>query len=220
MSLARRLTLDDVSALVRLADPQWSPDGAEVLVGVVRPDWGANQYTTELRSIEVATGRARTWMAPRPGIHHARWWPDGRGVVFLGPDGGHAQIFALDAPGGTPRRLTRSPTGVRSFAVHPTARVLAFAALDPPARAADPHNRAFEVTDHDLFGTEPLRDAHLWLVDADGQVWPLTSGGTGVNVEADMPGGPRAYAWSPDGRQLALLAQPAPGVRGIHALTL
>ena len=48
------------------------------------------------------------------GVAHApespRWSPDGQQIVFDAVDQGHTTIFALQADGGTPRRLSDSPT--------------------------------------------------------------------------------------------------------------
>ena len=44
---SRRMALDDVRRLVRLADPQISPDGRTVLVVVSRADYEANQFVSE-----------------------------------------------------------------------------------------------------------------------------------------------------------------------------
>lgn len=38
-----------------------------------------------------------------------RWSPDGRRIVFAKRPGGNADVYVVDAQGGSPKRLTTSP---------------------------------------------------------------------------------------------------------------
>src|SRR5687768_5876604 len=80
---ARAIALEDVRSLVRLADPQISPDGRTVLVLVARADYDANEFRSELLAIDVASGSQSVLVRGRPGLSHARWSPSGDRIAFL-----------------------------------------------------------------------------------------------------------------------------------------
>jgi dipeptidyl aminopeptidase/acylaminoacyl peptidase len=80
---ARRMSLDDLGALVRLADPQIAPDGKAIIVVVSRPNYDDNRHDAELVLIDVATGGQRVLTRNRRQLAYPRWSPTGDRVAFL-----------------------------------------------------------------------------------------------------------------------------------------
>jgi dipeptidyl aminopeptidase/acylaminoacyl peptidase len=213
-----RMTLEDVRTIVRLADPQISPDGRTVLVVVSRADYETNQFNSELTAVDVATGKQTVIVRGRPGLGHARWSPTGREIAFLAGGGASRQVYVVPSTGGEPTQFTRSPTGVQFFAWRPGARGIAFVA--PEARVArsgtERHNDVFEIANDHYMTTAAPMPSHIWLVAASGQeARRLTSGSWSLSTSL----GSSPLSWSPDGRSLAFVrlesASPGDTDRGV-----
>jgi dipeptidyl aminopeptidase/acylaminoacyl peptidase len=209
---APRITLDDVRSLVRIADPQISPDGRTVLAMVSRADYEANEFRTELVAVDVGNGSQRVLVRGRPGLRHARWSPSGDRVAFLAGGGPSRQIHVIAASGGEPVQLTRSPTGVQFFAWQPRGGGVAFVAANPRLQrtGAARHDDAFEVANDHYMTVAPPMPSHIWFVPRLGQeAQRLTSGVWSLSTSL----GSSALSWSPDGRSIAFvrLASASPG---------
>jgi dipeptidyl aminopeptidase/acylaminoacyl peptidase len=207
-----RMTLETVRTIVRLADPQVSPDGRSVLVVVSRPDYDANEFRAELVAVDVASGSQTVLVRGRPGLGHARWSPSGGRIAFLAGGGASRQIHVVASSGGDPVQVTRSPTAVQFFAWQPRGAGIAFVAADPraPRTGAARHDDAFEVANDHYMTTAAPMPSHIWFVPAAGQdARRLTSGAWSLSTSL----GSSPLAWAPDGRSLAFvrLASASPG---------
>jgi dipeptidyl aminopeptidase/acylaminoacyl peptidase len=209
---AARMTIEDVRSLVRLADPQISPDGRTVLVLVARADYDANEFRSELVAIDVASGSQSVLVRGRPGLSHARWSPSGDRIAFLAGGGPSRQIHTILSSGGEPIQLTRSATGVQFFAWQPRGGGIAFVATDarPQRTGAARHDDAFEVANDHYMTTASPMPSHVWFVPQPGQgARRLTSGAWSLSTSL----GSSPLSWSPDGRSIAFvrLASASPG---------
>src|SRR5438093_520309 len=105
----RPMTLDDLFAFKRVADPQISPDGSQVVYEVTEiTDVAANKKHTHLW-IAAIDGKTQ----PRPltssgkADKHPRWSPDSLQVLFESNRDGKSQLWLLDLKtGGEARQLT------------------------------------------------------------------------------------------------------------------
>jgi dipeptidyl aminopeptidase/acylaminoacyl peptidase len=207
-----RMTLDDVRTLVRLADPQISPEGRTALVIVSRADYDANEFRAELVAVDVGSGSRTVIVRGRSGLAHARWSPSGNEIAFLAGSGSSRQIHVVPASGGEAVQLTRSPTGVQFFAWRPQGGGVAFVAADPRAQRAGAarHDDAFEVANDHYMTVAPPMPSHIWFLPAAGQAARrLTSGAWSLSTSL----GSSPLSWSPDGRSIAFvrLASASPG---------
>ncbi|NJL93199.1 MAG: hypothetical protein HC915_05450 [Anaerolineae bacterium] len=78
----------------------WSPDGAWVV------------FTTEegrLYRVRVADGLLQDLTPHRQRVLEADWSPDGTQLAYVVDEGRHVDLYLMEADGGQPRRLIRSP---------------------------------------------------------------------------------------------------------------
>jgi dipeptidyl aminopeptidase/acylaminoacyl peptidase len=113
-----RITVDHVIDMTRVASPEISPDGRQVLYAVSELDWSENKRETRLW-IAGADGADARPFTSKEGDGSAQWSPDGRWVSFLRADGDNGgegrQLWLIRTDGGEARQLTKHPTAVRSY---------------------------------------------------------------------------------------------------------
>lgn len=223
----RRFELADLAKLVRVSDPQFSPDGKTVVIVVSRPNFVDNRHDSELVLVDVASGRQRVLTRQRQGVSHPRWSPGGDQLAFLARAGlekeGRTQLFLLPMNGGDPVQLTRGPKNVEHFVWKPDGAEIALAMADT-ARSSEKYNQSFDVGNSHYLATEASTSSHIWVVRASGgEPRRLTSGAWSLPVSP--PAGPPASPldWSPDGRWITFTQQKSSSYRdvdsrGIYAL--
>src|ERR1041385_3124874 len=79
----RRMQLDDLGRIVRVSDPQISPDGKSIVVVVLRANYDENRYDSDLVLVDVASGSHRTLTSDRRSVSHPRFSPTGDRLAFL-----------------------------------------------------------------------------------------------------------------------------------------
>jgi dipeptidyl aminopeptidase/acylaminoacyl peptidase len=209
--------LEDYARLVNINDPQISPDGRSVLLVVSRPDYDKNIFSTELVSVEVATGKLTILVKNRSSLSYPRWSPDGSHIAFLAKasegKGSLTQVFILPLKGDSSVAVTQTPKGVQHFSWSPDSRKIAFVTSDEPANKEkiEKGYTAFEVLNNDMFVTSRPLPAHIWTLDiASGKQKRLTSGEWSLPVTIP-PGAPLSpLSWSPDGKYLLFAKVPTP----------
>src|SRR5437870_106167 len=189
--------------LVRLSDPEISPDGRAIAFLAARPNYEANRYDTELILLDIATGGQRVLVAGRPGLGGPHWAPQGDAIAFLATVEGQAQVLVLPLASGEARAVTRAPAGVRGFAWRPDGGAIAYVAPDTATAPTERSNDAFEVGNDDYLTAAPPVPAHVWLVRlATGEP---AGGGEGRAVTRALDRHVTEFAWLGDGRALLVL---------------
>ena len=211
---AKHFTLDDLSRLVSLSEPQISPDGKSIAFVVRRVEAGTNKWEHELDLVDIQSGKCRALTHGRKEVSFPRWSPSGDRLAFLANDGNGkdalTQIFVLPMNGGDALQVTKSPTDVQHFAWRPDGNDIAFAAADEPPnkKAIENGDDAFEVGDDNLFTKDEAVPVHIWLVPAEGgKARRLTSGSWSLSwvLPPSPPASP--LSWSPDGSRIAFVRQ-------------
>ena len=164
---AQQFDLAQNSRIVRLSDPQLSPDGRSAVVVASRPNYEENRYDAELVLVDVSS-RAQKVLSRRR-ASSPRWSPSGSSLAFLSPVDGKAQIFVMPVDGGEAAQISKAPTGVGSYAWRPDGSGLAYVSEEeaPKREGEERHNRSFEA-DVNYLLTETPRPYHLWLVPSAG----------------------------------------------------
>jgi dipeptidyl aminopeptidase/acylaminoacyl peptidase len=204
--------LDDLQRLVKLSDPQLSPDGKSVAVVAVTPVWKTDKHDTRIEVVDVASGVKRTLTHDREDVSSPRWSPDGTRLAFLAKDGKtkQAQIYVMPMAGGDAQRITDAKEGIDEFTWSPDGSRIAYITQDPPVneKAIKAHNKVFQVTDGNFLLRKTLAPWHLWVVAATGgTATRLTHGDYSLQTDQE---GATPLVWSRDGKTIVFTKFPGP----------
>jgi len=214
----------DMVAMERLASPQPSPDGSQVVFTRRVYDAEANRNFTSLWIVPIDGGRPRRLTNAPAADTSPRWSPDAKSIAFISDRGGSSQVWSIDPSGGEARRVTDLPVDVDNVQWSPDGTRLAFSAEvypDCPDLACTA-KRDKEKSDNPVKARVYTRlMIRHWDAWDEGKrnhifVWPLR-GGDPVDVmkgaDADSPtkpfGGTEEFAWSPDGKSIAFTSKMA-----------
>jgi dipeptidyl aminopeptidase/acylaminoacyl peptidase len=214
----RPITFEDFATMPVVSDPQLSPDGSQVAYAVRTTDIQANKRTTRTFIAGVAGGAPRQFPDTGTPVTEARWSPDGKSIAYIG--GG--QLWVADASGGARRQLTTLNGGASGPVWAPTSDRIAFTSGVYPDCKDDACNvgREKERTDskvkahvadqllyrHWTAWDEGTR-SHLYVVRSSGGATIDLTAGARYDVPPPPFGGSEAYAWAPDGREIAYSAK-------------
>jgi len=201
----RPFSLDDLSRVRDVREPQISPDGAWVAYTVSTSDTAEDRSTSAVWMASWDGSRNVRLTTSKSGEHTPRWSPDGRWLAFLSSrDDDHTQLWLLDRLGGEGRKATTLPSDVDDYVWAPDGRRIALVAED--ADTAKPKTPPPIVIDRFQFkqderGYLGKQRRHLYLLDVEsGKTAMLTSG----DYDELLP------AWSPDGKSLAFVSKRRP----------
>jgi Tol biopolymer transport system component len=171
--LAARFTVDDVARLVRVSDPQISPDGKSIVVVVGRPNLKIDKFESELVSVDIAKHDQRILTHDRVVKGYPRWSPSGDRLAYIAEDSEkQTQVFVLPMNGGDSMQLTHAAGAVTQFAWKPDGSAIAYAAEDekPKPEGEAKFMDAFEVGANDSLVSAPSMSTHIWLIAAAGEM--------------------------------------------------
>ena len=199
---ARALTGDRSIA----QSPAWSPEGSLLLFTSWRGNNGPGIWVMS------PDQRKPFLVSGRPGLNiSASYSPDGQHVVCTLSIDGNAEVYALDARGGSPRRLTNHRGIDTSPAWSPTGREIAFTSdrsgtpqlylMDADGGSARRLTFDVDYTDSPAWSPKGDRLAFVSRVGGGFDVWTCRADGTGGKPEV-TGGNNENPRWSADGRHL------------------
>ena len=215
---ARRLTINELLKVRRIADPQVSPDGKWIAFSVSDPDVAANKSNKQIYLISIEGGEPRLLPTGDISSEQPRWSPDGKTLAYISAQGGEAQVWTIEVASGAKKKITNAATGADSPVWSPDGKWIAFVSEVYPECKDDDCNRKraqevagskvkAKVADRLLFrhwnAWKEGKRSHIFVVSADGSTAArdLTPG------DYDAPpfslGGPPEFVFSPDSRELA-----------------
>jgi len=197
----RPMGIVDFLNIPRLADPQLSPDGRDVVFTRSDADWKNSRRITHIwRAAADGTGTAVQLTAGADSETSPRWSPDGKSIAFAAKRGSNesAQIYLLPIDGGEARQLTTHATAVSELEWSPDGTAIYFTASDPkPAE-----EKAREKVRDDVYAfDENYQQTHLWKAAVPGGAESrVTMGDFSVT----------SYRVSNDGRKIVYQRAPTP----------
>ena len=187
--------------IVRLADPQISPDGKTIAVVVSRANLKEDRWDSEIDFVDVATKKLTVVTHDRLGVGSPRWSPTGDRLAYVAQDSNKkGQIYLLPMSGGDSVQLTHGKTSISGIVWRPDGTALAYTAPDeePEKKDEAKFDDAFEVGNNDYLERSGSVPVHLWMVTtASGEMKRLTSGTW--SVPNHLPGSSPKIAFTPDG---------------------
>jgi dipeptidyl aminopeptidase/acylaminoacyl peptidase len=212
--------------LVRISDPQLSPDGRWVAFSTQTIDVEKNSKPKQIYIVPLSGGAPRNIAdaAERP-----RWSPDSKRIAFVSDRNGSAQIWIMDADGANPKQITNLSTEAGGVLYSHDGKNLVFTSdVFPDCGADDACNRQKldaeknnKVKARTITGLlyrhwttwQTARRMHLLVVSVDGgAAKDLTPGNR--DVPPFSLGGPDDYAISPDGTEVcyAMISDDVPAI--------
>ena len=214
----RPITFDDFASVRAVGDPQPSPDGKTILYTVRVTDVAANKRTPQTFAVPSAGGTPRPFPSQSVSATEARWSPDGSRVAYIAS----GQLWVADANGSNAKQLTNLNGGATGPIWSPIGDRIAFTSAVYPDCSNDSCNAAkakdaseskvkARVADQLMYRHWNAWDegtrSHLFTVALDGSAPRDLVPGAKYDVPPGPFGGSEAYAWSPDGRELAYTAK-------------
>ena len=110
----RLLTPQDLWAIKRVGSPALSPDGRHAVFPVQEWSIEKNKSTSNLWTVEVATGQVRRLTTAETTEDAPRWSPDGTRIAFTSKRGEdeNASLYVIPFGGGEAERILEMPSSV------------------------------------------------------------------------------------------------------------
>lgn len=135
----RPMTINDLFAFKRVADPQISPDGKLVAYQVGTVDFAANKSSTNIW-LAATDGKTppKQLTSSTKADRHPRWSPDGAKILFESTRSGDSQLWVIDLAGGEAKQLTKISTGASNGTWSPDGKSVAFVSAVYPEFSEKP----------------------------------------------------------------------------------
>ena len=218
-------TFEEVLSLKSVGTPVCSPNGQHIAYTVRRTDWTENGYDTEIWLRRAGEQPFSLTNTTNGSSTNPKWSPDGQWVSFIAKRGEKSQIHAIRITGGEAIPLTHEDEDINEYAWSPDGTRIAF--TRPMGDEAQEKKRKerfgdYEVDDADfklnwlyVIEVDPDHPAPSSLPcydteDSTAQAWDCIEWPKAEALLDSVPFTIRDFAWSPNGKHIALTHTPDP----------
>jgi len=230
----RRLTVDDLFSFKRVADPQISPDGKNVVYTVTTVDLAGNRSSTNLWLAPTTGGVPQRLTTTDKSDRHPRWSPDGKYILFESNRSGESQLWVIATGGGEARQLTKLASEARGAIWSRDGKQIAFVSAVYPEYSEKSFKESNELNRkrREEIAKNPVKAKvftrlffrhwdswvedkrqHLfvlpWNNGEGGEPRDVTPGDRDANPTSDTFSAGDDFTFSPDGKYLLFTAVPA-----------
>ena len=235
----KRITVEDLWKVERVATPTLSPDGAQACVSVSAYDMGDNKARASLWILSAFGGEPRRLTSAGEKDGEPRWSPDGKWIAFVAKRGGsdgakddeQPQVYVIAPDGGEARRVTGIATGAFAIKWFADSRRIAFVSwVWPDTKGFKKLARRWKAFQDDKVKAHVVEHAayrwwdrwlsdgrvpHLFTVDVEtGKMRDLFAGTT-YELPRNDPAA-HHYDIAPDGNEIAFTFDPEDEKRFDH----
>ena len=151
----RPVEVNDLFAFKRLADPQISPDGSQVVFVVTTVNFDGNSTSSNLWVVDVSNPASPRQLTNTPKKDlHPRWSPDGKRILFQSTRSGGMQLWCIDLGGGEARQLTTVSTEASTGIWSRDGNQIAFVSAVFPEFSAKPFSESDRLNKEKLEAAE------------------------------------------------------------------
>ena len=211
-------TVDALLSIARISEAALSPDGKTVAFTVERPDVAKNTRPKQIYTVPV-DGGTPVQITKDGNNQRPRWTPDGKRLVFISSRSGSNQVWSMNPDGADPKQITALAGDASGVIVSPDGKNVVFTSNVYPGCADDACNKA--KAEEEKKQPKPrvytsllyrhwtewqgATRSHLLVAPiAGGPAKDLTPGT--FDVPTFSLGGPDDYTISPDGMEVAYVA--------------
>jgi dipeptidyl aminopeptidase/acylaminoacyl peptidase len=217
---------EDMFAMVRLSDPQPSPDALWVLFSRVEYSVEKNKGNTDLGLVPMEGGPERRLTSGPSADTNGRWMPDGKTILFLSDRSESMQIWKLNLEGGEATQVSKLEVDIDGFELSPNGEnVLFWARVFPDCKnLVCTAKRLKERKDNPvkamIFDSLPIRHWDTWKDGRRNHLFVMSLSDQKPRdlmqgMDQDCPtipwGGSDELAWSPDSKEIAFASKPSKG---------
>jgi len=189
---------EDILRTKSCGEARISPDGKWIAYTVSVPRTASEKPGSSYRELYLLSTKNKmnkAFITGKVSIRSINWSPDGSKITFLTRRGQKAktQVWQIPLSGGEATPITRSPTGLSSYAWNPNGRQIAY--ITSPAKSKKEKDLA-KLGYNFIFYEENLTPKNLYLFDLK------TQKTTRLTTEVAV----WSFVWSPEGNSIAFAA--------------
>lgn len=217
----KTFTAEDLNTLKRITEFTVSPDGNWIVYRLSTPSIADNKIYSDLyaisidgsRTIQITNDNANDW--------NAVFSPKGSLLAFLSTRDGSPQIYVMDFPDGTPKKVTNIDAGVENVKFSPDGKFFVFTSEVKLFKTVAEKYPKYDKAKVRIYESLPVRHWDSWIDENYSHVFYLPiSGGEPIDIMPGEPydvplkpfGGGDQIDVSPDGTEIAYTCKKMTGL--------